>query len=83
MPSKTHHLDTAIEIFKGNAGSKRAARKAQAEITVLVADTGYVITVNGKTVESGEGNEEYARQRTEHRAQAIRALGKSVTITVY
>lgn len=81
--SKTKHLDTAIAILSGSAAAKRAPRKAQAEITCLLAGNSYVITVNGKTVESGEGPEEYARERTEARAAAIRGLGKTVTITVY
>lgn len=81
--SKTRHLDTAISIFKGTAGAKRAPRAAQAEIVVLLGEDSYVITVNNKTVEADKGDETYARQRAELRAEAIRKLGKSTTITVY
>lgn len=79
----TRHLDTAISIFKGNAGSKRAPRKAQVEITVMAASHGYVIQANNKIVETGAGDEAYAKTRAEARADAIRKLGKTVTITVY
>lgn len=81
--SKTKHLDTAIAIFKGTAGSKRAPRAAQAEVVVLLGEDSYIVTVNSKTVEAGQGNETHARQRAELRAEAIRKLGKSVTVTVY
>lgn len=81
--TNTKHLDTAIAIFKGNAGSKRAPRKAQAEVVVLLGETSYVITVNSKTVEAGEGDETHARQRADLRAEAIRKLGKTATVTVY
>lgn len=81
--STTKHLDTAIAIFRGNAGSKRAPRKAQAEVVVLLGENSYMLTVNNKTVEAGVGNETHARQQAELRAEAIRKLGKTVTVTVY
>jgi len=81
--SKTRHLDTAIAIFKGTAGSKRAPRAAQAEVVVLLGEDSYVITVNNKTVEADKGDETHARQRAELRAEAIRKLGKTTTVTVY
>ena len=81
--SKTRHLDTAISIFKGSDGAKRAARKAQAEVAVWASAGAYSITVNGKVVESAAGNETDARNAAEKRAETIRKLGKSCIVTVY
>ncbi len=80
--SKTRHLDAAIEIFKGDK-AKRAPRKAGVEITVMAASNGYVIQANNRIVETGAGDEAYAKQRAEARAEAIRKLGKTVIVTVY
>lgn len=80
--SKTRHLDTAIEIL-GGGKSKRAPRKAGVEITVMAASNGYVIQANNRIVETGAGDAEYAKQRAEARADAIRKLGKTVIVTTY
>jgi hypothetical protein len=80
--SKTRHLDAAIEIFSGGK-AKRASRKAGVEITVMAASNGYVIQANNKIVETGAGDAEYAKQRAEARAEAIRKLGKTVVVTIY
>lgn len=81
--SKTKHLDTAISILKGTEGSKRAKRKAQVEIIVEAYGKSYTIQMNGKVLEEGVGSVEYAKARAEDRATRIRALGKSVVVTVY
>ena len=80
--SKTRHLDTANEIFSGGK-AKRAPHKAGVEITVMAASNGYVIQANNKIVETGAGDEAYAKARAEARADAIRKLGKTVIVTVY
>lgn len=81
--SKTKHLDTAIAILSGAGVPKRAKRKAQVEIIVEVYADTYCIQMNGKLVESGEGSKEYAMDRADARAARVRALGKTVVITVY
>lgn len=81
--SKTKHLDTAIDIFKGKASAKRATRKAQAELVVMVGKGTYTIQVNNRVVEEGEGDETYARERAAERAKTIINLGKSCVIVVY
>ena len=81
--SKTKHLDTAIAILSGAGMQKRAKRKAQVEIIVEVYADTYGIQMNGKLVESGEGSKEYAMDRADARAARVRALGKTVVITVY
>lgn len=81
--SKTKHLDTAIAILSGAGMPKRAKRKAQVEIIAEVYSDTYGIQMNGKLVESGEGSREYAMERAEARASRVRALGKTVVITVY
>jgi hypothetical protein len=62
---------------------KRTKRKAQVEIIVEVYADTYGIQMNGKLVESGEGSKEYAMDRADARAARVRALGKTVVITVY
>ena len=86
--SKTKHLDTAIAILSGTEGSKRAKRKAQVEIIVEAYGKNYTIQnytiqMNGKVLEEGVGTMEYAKERAEERANRIRALGKTVLVTVY
>ena len=81
--SKTKHLDTAIAILSGTEGSKRAKRKAQVEIIVEAYGKSYTIQMNGKVLEEGVGTVEYAKERAEDRAARIRALGKTVLVTVY
>lgn len=81
--SKTKHLDTAIAILSGAGMPKRAKRKVQVEIIVEVYADTYGIQMNGKLVESGEGSKEYAMDRADARAARVRALGKTVVITVY
>lgn len=83
MASKTKHLDTAIAILKGNPAAKRAPRKAQVEIEVFASGGTYTVTSNGKTVEEGAGDAAYAKERADARADAIRKLGKTVTVYVY
>lgn len=88
MTSKTKHLDTAIDILRGSAGTKRAKRRADVELEVfsstgpLVGPT-YTITSNGRTLETGAGDAAYAKARAEERAERMRALGKTVVIYTY
>lgn len=81
--SKTKHLDAAIAILSGTEGSKRAKRKAQVEIIVETYGKNYTIQMNGKVLEEGVGTMGYAKERAEERANRIRALGKTVLVTVY
>lgn len=81
--TNTKHLDTAIAILSGTEGSKRAKRKAQVEIIVEAYGKSYTIQMNGKVLEEGVGAVEYAKERAEDRAARIRALGKTVLVTVY
>lgn len=75
--------DKVIAILKGNGGAKRAARKAQVELTVWADGTGWVLQSNGKELESGEGPVENGVKRAEERAKAIRALGKTCNVITY
>ena len=81
--SKTRHLDTAIEILRGTKGAKRAARKAQVEVLVTVFNDGYMVQINGKIVEEGDGNADEAKDIADAHAEKARQLGKTVTITFY
>lgn len=81
--TNTKHLDTAIAILSGTEGSKRAKRKAQVEIIVEAYGKSYTIQMNGKVLEEGVGTVGYAKERAEDRAARIRALGKTVLVTVY
>lgn len=85
--SKTKHLDTAIEIFRGGV-AKRPARKAQAEIVGTPHGNRYTVTVNGKIVEEGDvplgrDIEMFITDRVVAKAEALRALGKTTTMTVH
>lgn len=75
--------DKVIAILKGNGGAKRAARKAQVELTVWSDGTGWVVQANCKEIEAGEGPIELGAKRAEERAKAVRALGFTCTVTVY
>lgn len=79
----TKHLDAAISIFSGSGVRKRAKRKVQAEITVEAYGKVYTIQLNGKVLEEGVGSAAYARERAEARADRVRALGRTVMVTVY
>ena len=79
----TRHLDTAIALFKGTEGSKRVKRKAQVEIIVEAYGKMYTIQMNGKLLEEGVGTADYAMERANERANRIRAIGKTVIVTVY
>jgi hypothetical protein len=79
----TRHLDTAITILKGTAGSKRTKRAAQVEIVVETYGKAYTIQMNGKMLEEGVGTAEYAMKRANERASRIRALGKTVLVIAY
>lgn len=72
-----------IDILKGNPKAKRAARKAQVEITLYdLGTTGVSVQVNGKEVwlaPSMERAEDDAAQRK----QRAEALGRTVSITKY
>lgn len=77
---KLKHLDTALAIFKGSPAAKRPTRKAQVElVAMMVSDISYVVTSNGKIVESGEGSAIDARQRMSERALTLRGMGKTVS----
>jgi hypothetical protein len=81
-PSKTRHLDTAVDILSNsNPTVKRAKRKADVELVAqMVSDISFVITANGRIVDTGEGDMLYARQLMHDRAQVLKRLGKSVTV---
>lgn len=81
--SKTKHLDTAIDILKGSLAAKRAPRKAQVELEMWASSGTYTISSNGRVLEAGEGTPEYAKERADARAAAIRALGKTCILMVY
>lgn len=72
-----------IDILKGNPKAKRAARKAQVEITLYdLGTTGVSVQVNGKEVwlaPSMERAEEDAAQRK----QRAEALGRTVSVNKY
>lgn len=72
-----------IDILKGNPKAKRAARKAQVEITLYdLGTTGVSVQVNGKELwlaPSMERAEDDAKQR---KARA-EALGRSVSINKF
>lgn len=85
--SKTRHLDTAIEIFRGG-GSKRPTRKAQAEVVGTPHGKQYTVTVNGKVVEEGEvplgrDIEMFVTDRVVAKATALRKLGMTTTMVVH
>lgn len=75
--------DKVLSILKGDGVAKRAKRKAQVEITLTIGNGEYIIQLNSKTVEHAQGDEALARKQAEARAERIRAMGKTVTITVY
>lgn len=77
----TRHLDTAIAILKGTAGSKRAKRTAQVEVLVTIWDGKYTIQVNGKLVEEGEGDDAHAMHLACTRAAHANRLGKTSSVT--
>jgi hypothetical protein len=83
--SKTKHLDTAIAIFKGTELSKRGKRGPVVEVTVHVdAKRGtYMVQVGSRITSEGIGNHEQARAAGEAKAEALRALGKKASVTVY
>lgn len=78
----TRHLDTAIAILKGTEGSKRAKRKAQVELSVEVYAGGYTIQMNGRLLETGSGDREYALARAKDREERIKGIGKTVKTKV-
>lgn len=78
----TRHLDTAIAILSGVNAPKRAPRKGVQMHVTFYQDT-YCIQMNGKTIEEGVGDEAYAAQRAGTRAEAMRKLGKQVTVMFY
>lgn len=81
MTSKTKHLDTAIEIL-GGGKAKRAPRKFDVTITVTHSGNDYILQNNGKVVEQGDGDRDYAIARANERATRIRALGKTCAINL-
>jgi hypothetical protein len=73
-----------IDILRGSGGAKRASRKAQIDLTVTCGVGVYIIQANGKTLEDGVGDRDYAESRAKARARDITAkTGKTVSITVY
>lgn len=80
--SKTKHLDTAIDILRGDNVSKRPKRKTM-EIAVMGDPGAYSIQCNGRVLESGIADIGDALRRAEERAAAIRALGKRCTVVAY
>lgn len=83
MTNKPMMQDKVIDILKGSPSAKRAKRKAQVELTLTISNGEYTIQLNGKTVEQAQGDESMGRKQADLRAERIRAMGKTVTITVY
>lgn len=81
--SKTKHLDTAISILKGTPAAKRAPRKAQVELELWACTGTYTISSNSRIIEAGEGDPAFASKRLQERADAIRAMGKTVITYTY
>lgn len=77
------HLDNALSILKGTEGAKRAPRRAQVLIqAMMVSETSYVVTANGRIVEAGEGTLEHAKALAMERAALATALGKTFVVEV-
>jgi hypothetical protein len=83
--SKTKHLDTAIAILSGAGAAKRSKRGPVIEVTVHVdAKRGtYMVQVGSRITSEGTGNHEQARAAGQAKAEALRALGKKASVTVY
>jgi hypothetical protein len=76
-------LDAMLNALRDKPAAKRARRKG-VELQVFVDAQGrYTITANGKPVEHGmETREGHAMLQASERADALRALGKQVTVTL-
>lgn len=81
--SKTRILDATLATLRGSPAARRAPRKAQVQLEVWAASDTYTITANGKTLETGEGTPDYAKQRADDRAAAVRCMGKTVVVYVH
>lgn len=78
----THHLDTALKIFgSGKPSTRRAMPKLQLS---LMMPGHYIITYDGRALETGEGSDDLARQRAEERRVALsKRLGREVELEVF
>jgi hypothetical protein len=76
-------LDAMLDALRDKPSAKRAPRKG-VELQVFVdRESRYTITANGRTLEQGmELRDGHAMQRAGERADALRKLGKHVTITL-
>lgn len=78
--SKTKHLDGAIAALSNKASAKRAARKAQVNITLYDLGTnGVSVQVNGKEVLLAP-DRNIAIQDAWRRRDRAKLLGKTVNI---
>lgn len=75
-------LDSMLDVLKDKPGAKRPKRNGVV-LTVLLTPNNYVIQVNGKVLESGQGDAQYAQARAQDRKERIEALGRTVTVEVY
>lgn len=81
--SKTRLLDAMLETLRDKATAKRAPRKG-IQIDVYMSKGQYTIQCNGKTLEEGAGDEEYAVGRASERAKKMQELtGKPCVVSLY
>lgn len=79
----TRHLDEAVRIL-GGSGASRARRAVDYTIEVMtVSYTDFVVTANGRIVDSGSGTIEEATARATERADTLRRMGKTVKVVVH
>lgn len=77
----TKLLDASIAALRNDPAAKRAKRDAQVELHVTCFQGTYTIQANGRTVEQGDGDADFAIKRATQRGADIRLkLGKTVTI---
>lgn len=78
--SKTKHLDSMLDTFTVKPGHKRAARKAQVDLLVILSGSSYVVQANGRTVDDGGGTMEEIEAVVARRVARIEALDKTVSV---
>ena len=81
--SKTRHLDTAIEIFKGSELTKRSRSGLMVSVHHDAKRNEYVVQVGSRVVAEGTGDREAATRVAHEHAERLKALGKRVTVVVY
>lgn len=82
--NKTRHLDTAIEIFKGNDTVKRG-RSASIQVAVHhdPKKNEYVVQVGSRIVAEGVGDRAAATRAGDAQIERLKALGKKAVVIVY